>query len=541
MPNWKNFKCQILNAKLQICLVIALSLFILTGCVSPSFAQSPVTTQNTQNVVDSLLNSVAGCMLAGKSLIPGQPCQNEMSLPGQSQSSLFQQKSALGFIGAGISGVSTSPLSTKEALADMGSSLGFAKPAYAQNVQGSGANIIAPVKTLWQIIRNMSYMFYILLFLVVGLMLMFRQKMNPQTVISVQAALPGLIIGLIVITFSYLISALLVDLAFLFIPMVAIIFEQASPTNIFINNRELLADTPFANYKHLIDVAQNANIFTFWNGFTKNIILYDFFGNTPQNWSLKVDNLLGSVLAGLVELGKNGLNLFIAVVVIFALFIQMVRLLALLVRAYITIMVYTFLGPFFILMSSIPGRGKGLTDWWKTILANSLIFPAVFAGFFFGGMFFNAEIVDQTQFQYTMPFFTGLPVQVIKYIIGLMIILGVPALPGMVKEALGVKDIKGIPEVAMAGFGSGGEVVSKGIKKYTGYDSIMKQREALKEGILRNKYSSTDDLAHLSRPGWLGGYTERFVTAFQPSYVKSAIGKASDAKKAQAQPQTSST
>lgn len=541
MPSWKNIQCQISNAKYQICLVITLSLFILTGCVSPSFAQTPVTTQNTQNVVDSLLNSVAGCMIAGKSLIAGEPCQNETAFPTTSQSSLLQQKSALGFIGLGISSVSSPPLSSREALADMGSALGFAKPAYAQNVQGSGANIIAPVKTLWQIIRNMSYMFYILLFLVVGLMLMFRQKMNPQTVISVQAALPGLIIGLVLITFSYLIAALLVDLAFLFIPMVAIIFEQASPTNIFINSRGLLADTPFANYKHLIEVAQNANIFTFWTAFTKNIVLYDFFGNTPQSWSFNVTDPLGSLIKGLVELGKNGLNLFIAVVVIFALFIQMVRLLALLVRSYITIMVYTFLGPFFILMASVPGRGKGLSDWWKTILANSLVFPAVFAGFFFGGMFFNADIVDQTQFQYTMPFFSGLPVQVIKYIIGLMIILGVPALPGMVKEALGVKDIKGIPEVAMAGFGSGGEVVSKGIKKYTGYDSIMKQREALKEGILRNKYSSTEDLAHLSRPGWLGGYTERFVTALQPSYVKSAIGKASDAQKAQTKPQTSST
>jgi hypothetical protein len=165
-----------------------------------------------------------------------------------------------------------------------------------------------------------------------------------------------------------------------------------------------------------------------------------------------------------------------------------------------------------------------------------------FSLIFFGGMILAPNgAIDQAQFGSTLPFFSGLPVQVIKYILGLMIILGTPAIPGMVKEALGVKDMKGFPEMAQAGFGTGGEVVSKGIKKFTGYDSIVKQREALRESILRNKYSGTEDLAHLSRPGWLGGYTERFVSAFQPSYVKSAIGKASDAQKAQAQPKTSST
>jgi hypothetical protein len=133
-----------------------------------------------------------------------------------------------------------------------------------------------------------------------------------------------------------------------------------------------------------------------------------------------------------------------------------------------------------------------------------------------------------------------LPVQVIKYIVGFMILLGIPAIPGMVKEAFGVKDIKGIPEVAMAGFGAGGGIVSKGLKKYTGYDSIMKEREALREQILRNKYSSADELAHLSRPGWLGGLRDRFVAVGQPSYVRQAIGNAADASRASGAPSTSS-
>jgi hypothetical protein len=324
----------------------------------------------------------------------------------------------------GIATVSTPPISSQEALADMGEALGI-KKAYAQNVTGSGANVIAPVKVLWQIMRNFAYMAYIILFLVVGVMLIFRQKMNAQTVISVQSALPGLIIGLVLITFSYLIAALLVDLAFLFIPMVALIFDQASPTNIFKGNPEFWKGTAIensvGNYNSLLDLSQNANIFIFWKAYIINLgSTFDLFGNTTSTAaSLSIENLFQSMLNLLITGLKTITNLLVAAIVIIALFVQMIRLFAMLVRSYISIMAYTFLGPIMILMASIPGRGKAIENWWKTILANALIFPAVFAGFFFGGMILAPNnAIDQAQFGSTLPFFSGLPVQVIKYILG---------------------------------------------------------------------------------------------------------------------------
>lgn len=523
------------------CCMLLVATFLLTGCVQPAMAQAPQVAQaNTQNVLSSVLNALAGCMVAGQTLIPEEPCDAGTQL------SLSGQTGAISMVGMGIAAVSTPPLSSQQALADMGEALGI-KSAYAQNVTGSGANVIEPVKILWQIMRNFAYMAYIILFLVVGVMLIFRQKMNAQTVISVQSALPGLVIGLVLITFSYLIAALLVDLAFLFIPMVALIFDQASPTNVFKGNAEFWRGTAIensaGNYNSLLDLSQNANIFSFWKAYILNLgFTFDLFGNTTTPPEVSITALFQSLLNSLIWVAKGITNILVAAIVIIALFVQMIRLFAMLVRSYISIMAYTFLGPIMILMASIPGRGKAIENWWKTILANALIFPAVFAGFFFGGMILAPNnAIDQAQFGSTLPFFSGLPVQVIKYILGLMIILGTPAIPGMVKEALGVKDMKGIPEMAQAGFGTGGEVIGKGVKKYTGYDNIMKQREALREGILRNKYSTPDDLAHLSRPGWLGGYTERLVAGFQPSYVRSAIGKAStDVAAAQARPTTSS-
>ncbi len=502
-----------------------ITFLLLTGCVSPALAQAPQTAdQNTQTVLNSLLNSFAGCLVAGQTLIQEEPCRNG------SQASLNGQISGLGLVGMGIAAVSTPPLSSQQALADMGESLGI-KSAYAQNVTGSGANVIAPVKTLWQIMRNFAYLMYIILFLVVGVMMIFRQKMNAQTVISIQTALPGLVIGLILITFSYLIAALLVDLAFLLIPVVGVIFDQASPTNLFKGNPNFIQGTAVSqtagNYNSLVELSQNANIFSFWKASLVNFgYTWDIFGNLGN--SLKFDltswnGVLTTLLNFIVEFLKFGANILVAAIVIIALFVQMIRLFAMLVRSYISIMAYTFLGPIMILMAAIPGRGKAIENWWKTILANALVFPAVFAGFFFGGLILAPNgAIDQAQFGSTLPFFSGLPVQVIKYILGLMIILGTPAIPGMVKEALGVKDMKGFPEMAQAGFGVGQKVVGTFLKKSTPYESIMKQREALREASLRNMYNNDSDLSHLARPDWRGGVYNNLVARWQPSFVKDA-------------------
>jgi hypothetical protein len=281
------------------CCVLLVTVMLLTGCVSPALAQTPQTAnQNTQTVLNSLLNSFAGCLVAGQTLIQEEPCSNG------SQASLNSQISGLKLVGMGIAAVSTPPLSSQQALADMGESLGI-KSAYAQNVTGSGANVIAPVKALWQIMRNFAYLMYIILFLVVGVMLIFRQKMNAQTVISVQAALPGLVIGLVLITFSYLIAAVLVDLAFLFIPIVGVIFDQASPTNLFKGNAEFWRGTAMeasvGNYNSLVDLSQNANIFSFWKAYILNLgYTFDIFGNTTTPPQISITDLFQSLLNSVI-------------------------------------------------------------------------------------------------------------------------------------------------------------------------------------------------------------------------------------------------
>jgi hypothetical protein len=121
------------------------------------------------------------------------------------------------------------PIHTGEYFADLGSQIGITKPANAQ-VSGSGNAVLSPVFNLWKASRNFAYLGMILIFVAIGLMVMFRQKLNPQTVVTVQLALPGLVIGLILITFSYFLASLITDLAYVGTGVVGYYFDQATGT-----------------------------------------------------------------------------------------------------------------------------------------------------------------------------------------------------------------------------------------------------------------------------------------------------------------------
>ncbi len=100
-------------------------------------------------------------------------------------------------------------------LANLGTNLGLVDEAYAQSIGGTGDRVLFPVIKLWQVARNVSYIAFILVFITIGLMIMFRQKISQQATVSAQAAIPGLVIGLVLITFSYFIAALIVDFSFI--------------------------------------------------------------------------------------------------------------------------------------------------------------------------------------------------------------------------------------------------------------------------------------------------------------------------------------
>ncbi|MDO8498588.1 MAG: hypothetical protein Q7S44_02275 [bacterium] len=385
------------------------------------------------------------------------------------------------------------PTSTTFYLANLGENLGIGpKTAYAQ-VPGSGNGIISPVLAVWTATRNIAYLFFIAIFLVVGLMIMLRQKINPQTVISVQQALPSLVIGLILVTFSYFIAALLLDTAFVGIQLVAQIFTTGG-----LSNTSVLGSD-----QQVRDLAQNANVFGLFGSIGFNLNSLDVvsqgvggqIGTTFGPWAYIIPLILSAILivfgplgwigAGLVAIGGATLTpviipTIIVGVLLIALVIQMFRLLFALLTTYIQILIFTIAGPLYILVGSIPGKGAVIGMWWKGLLGNAMVFPAVFAAFLFAG-FILGNANNAAAWNTTVPFFGGVDGNFIRALIAFGIVLGIPSIPEMVRKAFGVSGPQGFAQAALGGFMGGVGVGRAGINKGWQATGMPQQRQAYQE------------------------------------------------------------
>lgn len=391
---------------------------------------------------------------------------------------------------------SSPPTSSTYYLATIGKEFGI-ESAYAQ-VEGSGAGMIRPVEQLWQILRNVSYLFFIIIFVVIGFMIMLRQKLNPQTVTTVQAALPGLVIGLILVTFSYFIAALLTDAAFFGVQIVAQVFlsveKNGSVVNVF-DPQQLAQDSSIMSmYKS-----------SMWAGITGLGDLHSNYfsqlksvAGSASSGDMGFATLMGAIIAGVTAAITGAwipavlggvvlagvtivLPLIVVLILLIALTIQFGKLIFKLLMAYIMILITTALGPIYITFSVLPGKGNFVGMWWKTVLGNALVFPAVFAVFLFAGMILAT---DPSAWTSTPPLFGNLSVDLLQPLIAYVILLGTPAVPDMVKKAVGVADLGPIGATGiggfMAGYGVGGKALGEAYKK-TGLQQVMAQRDKYRE------------------------------------------------------------
>ncbi len=469
--------------------------------LNSSYGPMPHTVYTISNVI----NTIAGCLTIGQSLwfgsLPVAGCS--VIDPTTGQLKITEKVEGGGAMGATTKVMAAlydnPPASSKEYLAYMGSNLGLVDTAYAQ-VGGSGNNVLTPILKLWLFFRNLALLLFIVIFIVVGFMIMLRRRLNPQTVVTIQSALPGLVIGIILVYFSYFVAALIVDTSFVGMKVVAYVFSASETPNIFNN--------PAAGPDNTPEKLAEGNLLHIFGAFLQNnrlsaeVIaplseefnaknLFEFLGvlNPQQAQSARTESFgslifggnIGGVAANVIDILPLGwlLGILLSAIIILALLIQMLRLLWALISAYITILIFTIAGPFFILVGSIPGRGAAITYWWTSILGNVLIFPAVFFVILFAGVFLS----DATQFTYTMPLFVGLPITLIKAIIAYGLLLASPAVPGLVKQALGVKDITALQQAAFGGGAGAGAVFGKFGEK--AWEPYRRRAEALREGAYR--------------------------------------------------------
>jgi len=232
-------------------------------------------------------------------------------------------------------------------IADVLESANVVTPAYAQ---GLGFAALDPILDLWKTFRNIAYIFFVIIFVIIGFMIMFRQKMG-QTAITAQQAIPKIIIALILVTFSYAIAGFAIDLMYLTMTMIIGVFY-----NVFPAGDEILGYDILKLMSTLVgavtQLGENQDL-------VSNIVGGAF--NT-SNFVSEAAGAIGGTL--------------LTVILAIAILIGTVRLFFELLRCYATVVLSVVVSPILLMMEAIPGKSAFKT-WIKTLVGHLSPFPVV--------------------------------------------------------------------------------------------------------------------------------------------------------------------
>jgi len=402
---------------------------------------------------------------------------------------------------------------------------GFVPKTYA--AEGIGFASLKAYQSIWAIFRNFAYITLTLVLVLIGFLIMFRLKINQQTVISVENALPRIIFALILITFSYAIAGFLIDLMYLLMMIIVTQFTNVNIGNFIPSNRgALINQYVSAGFWDIYPpVGKSFTFFKLGNAFLN--ILPQAVGEVIRGTFsiigvILVVKLIGSAFGGIVAgsfsniavqaqasiLGFGGgaggslgqLPLFAIVVVemlliaylfsfiapflvslliFFTLIFLLFRVFFLLLKTYVQIVLLIIFAPIILLLSAIPGR-KSAFNWFKNLSINLLIFPLVLTIILLGSLLTKINVGNTTIWQ--PPFLYGLDPDAFVAILGIGLILVIPDIVKAFKEAAGIKGT-GIQFGIGTFFGAATAVGAGAFGSYTRFSGLSYQAAFLPESI----------------------------------------------------------
>jgi hypothetical protein len=233
------------------------------------------------------------------------------------------------------------------------------------------------IDALWDRLRLISYVFFVVVLIVAGFMIMFRQKIGGQLAVSVFNVLPNIITALILVTFSFAIVGLLLNFGVMLINVMGSVIGVTA-------DKAITVDSPFSLFSALVTGKINQG---FLNSTT-------FIGSTLAGAvGVIVALMIGTpgvaltaVIAGTV------VALFIAIAIAGIVIYASVRVYMTILIAYLGIILNTILAPIYLSISAFPGQGHMATDWLNKILKGVLTFPIVFFFLNLGGFIMSNQM-----------------------------------------------------------------------------------------------------------------------------------------------------
>lgn len=460
-------------------LLSSLFAFFLSSGASSVFAQAtcdPTSPYNDQNTAcfgqaqdqareQGVMNNEAYIHTVNQNMAASLACQ----IGGigctiqEGEQAMHIQNSLLGFASQGLSATFLNPpASTYAFLRDSAESLGFVpKQTYAQGIGFSG---LSPLLPIWKVFRNISYAVLAIVMIVIGFMIMMRQKIDPKTVVTVQNALPKVVLALILITFSYAIVGIMIDIMYLIIYVTIALISSTGMLppitdlvksnilhepidslqtlyirgSIMDNITHLFGPTPFK-----LPGFANPSLSSAFD------LIYKIFngGNTgpvSNTTMLAGAGLIGALIAGLtgnvpaaliLGIGGVGIPPLVGLLLSLAILFLIIRLAIFFIGAYIQIILALVFAPLQILLEAIPGNNS-FENWMKNLIANMIVFPIGALVFMLAAIFLQMSNAPSQSLWYPpfTAFFAGN--QAIGALLAIGVLFALTDIAGQVQAAL---------------------------------------------------------------------------------------------------------
>lgn len=505
----------------------------------------------TQAVLIDVLSAIM-CQLTGiDPVAPGTPClganltTNQLGYaqaPEQTQSEMQESREpfiggALGQMSHMVSVLYTPTVSSSEYTNYLANNFGIVKSAQAtgqapntqdcsKNTQiGYGFCGLNPIFSIWVVSRDFAYALLVIAFIFLGLGVMLRYKADSRTVMTLQNQIPRVIIAILLITFSYAIAGIMIDLMWTvtYAGVNAIAGSSSSQVG-----RDCPADpdTGMPAGGQPLGTAATNNLLDNPFSFANRIFLVNcdgivdqgvtnIAGRVSDSFIILIHSILFEILgwdAGGECAGWTGINfanclenvgiwlldIVLILIITITLFVALFRLWYELIKAYVTFFIFVILGPIYIVFGLIPSRPLGFEKWFRLIFANLTAFPLVAFILVFARVVMDSLAPGQLQLDaagqaslvnpnsvYVPPLVGNPNVAAFNVLIAFGAILIAPSIPGMMKERVG-KSKGEFGKIAAAGVATGAAFVSNPAAKkwnnWTKYDQHGNPQGALAVG-----------------------------------------------------------
>jgi len=315
---------------------------------------------------------------------------------------------------------------------------------------------------------------------------MLRVKIDPRTVMSIQNAIPRVIIGIVLVTFSFAIAGFLIDLMWILIYSMYGIFANIPGSQLIdekimssLNSTSIgFYDKNFGKIGSAWGAAGSigtviANMFDNTGGKIFSFIVLSPILLSPVGIVGEIITSVVSILPGVnISLFGNADKilgffgqLLAFLIITFAVLFAMFRLWFILLQSYIMILIDIIFAPLWIIAGIMPGRNISFSGWLKDLGANLMAFPATFLMFLIGKTFMDILGQSKNSGAVFMPPFIGDPGRPdqLASLIGIAIVLSTPGVVNHTKQMLKAPKIE--TGTAFKALGAGGSIVGKTTKE----------------------------------------------------------------------------